>query len=235
MAYIFESVCTDGVHIWEFVYILWTFPICRASPEWGGSGFGLDVMEGDVTMREQFASIQSSRLSTRCTHSSTLEWFLLLWCSFLEILGGSLFRLGSKRGLLAQGVARCSFLVVPALRLYFLRLHHMTYIKSWAMKFWSWEVLIKAELNCWNRAAFVIVVICNICKWDDCYLRWILILSRSIQSSIRCLSMTIEPCGSLSSLWESLEYEWMAYEEHVQRCYSGSGTWELGLEVVCVN
>jgi hypothetical protein len=31
---------------------------------------------------------------------------------------------------LAQCVARCSFLVAAALRLYFLRLHHMTYIMS---------------------------------------------------------------------------------------------------------
>jgi hypothetical protein len=179
MAHMFENLCTlyehsDLSRSEVIVASAWT--LWKALRQW----------ESNL--------LQLSRLSTRCTHS-----FSLLWCSFLEIIGGSLFRSGGKRGLLAQCIARCSFQVATALRFYFLRLHHMTYIRSWAMRFWSWKVL-KAELNCWNRAAFVIVVICDIiCEWDDCYLCWVLRLSRSIQSSIQCLSMTTEPCGSLLS------------------------------------
>jgi hypothetical protein len=158
MAYMFENLCTLYEHF-QFV-------------EWVGRG---SIWTSRKALRPWESSLlQSSRLSMCRTHSSALEWFSLLWCSFLEILGGSLFRLGSKRGLLAQCVARCSFLVAATLHLYFLRLHHMTYIRSWAMRFWSWEVLklnwiVEIEQRLWLLwfAIFVseMIVIC-IGFWD---------------------------------------------------------------------
>jgi hypothetical protein len=95
--------CTYGIHFWECLYrwrtclriYVHSTNISDLSSESVAA-----FVEGVATMREQFASIvfpsrPPSRLSMHYTHSSILEWFSLLWCSFLEILGGSLFRSGS--------------------------------------------------------------------------------------------------------------------------------------------
>jgi hypothetical protein len=132
------------------MYILRTFSICRASREWGDSDFGLDIAEGVATMREHFASIVSP---LQALHAFIGSWVILIFMVF--IFGNSRRELLPlrKQERFARAV-RCSFPVAAALRLYFSRLHHMTYIRSWAMRFWSWEVLklnwiVEIEQHLW--------------------------------------------------------------------------------------